>query len=135
MYIEITDRESPCNLRPRGPTTWFWVKDMNYWLHGSFVQSVMSAGSQEELPIPPLSSEVGEEEENEEEGSCIPSLPAGRRRWHSHGLPSSFRFCRCSLYYPTFSYLCLSLKADLLFLKSCLFVVPAFITPSIFFSA
>lgn len=57
MDIEITGRESSLHPMPNGPATWFWVKNMNYWLHMllSFVQSIISARSWEELPILPWS--------------------------------------------------------------------------------
>ena len=46
----------------------------------SFVKSIISARSWEELPILLLVSEAGEEEE----GCCTPSLQPGRRRRRSH---------------------------------------------------
>lgn len=75
--IDMTGRRPSLNSLPSGFTTWFWVQNMNYWLHMplSFVQSITSAKSWEKLPILLLVSEVGEEEE---ESSFTPSPLSGR---------------------------------------------------------
>lgn len=53
MYIEITDGDSSLKPLPNGLTMWFWVKNPDCWLYMllSFMQSIISARSREELPI------------------------------------------------------------------------------------